>query len=59
MDVDPGFKYIDKFRGNFQWYMMESIDIISSICFKVKNENGNFVSFNRQSVTVRISIKVI
>ena len=36
MDVDPGYKYIEKFRGGIQWYMMESKDIISSICFKLK-----------------------
>ena len=24
MDVDPGYKYIEKFRGGVQWYMMES-----------------------------------
>ena len=41
MDVDPGYKYIGKFRGGVQWYMMESKDIVSSICFKLKNENGN------------------
>ena len=35
-DVDPGYKYIEKFRGGVQWYMMESKDIISSICFKLK-----------------------
>ena len=34
MDVSPGYKYIEKFRGGVQWYMMESKDIISSICFK-------------------------
>ena len=43
MDVDPGYKYIEKFHGGVQWYMMESKDIISSICFKLKNENGNLV----------------
>ena len=59
MDVDPGYKHIEKFRGGVQWYMMESKDIISSICFKLKNENGNLVSFNGQSVTFRISIKEI
>ena len=57
MDVDPGYKYIEKFRGGIQWYMMESKDIISSICFKLKNENGNLASFNGQSVTFRLSIK--
>ena len=59
MDVDPGYKYIEKFRGGVQWYMMESKDIISSICFKLKNENGNLVSFNGQSLTFRLSIKEI
>ena len=59
MDVDPGYKYIEKFRGGIQWYMMESNDIISSICFKLKNENNQIVSFNGQSVTFRLSIKEI
>ena len=59
MDVDPGYKYIEKFRGGVQWYMMESKDIISSICFKLKNENNEIVSFNGQSITFRLSIKEI
>ena len=59
MDVDPGYKYIEKFRGGVQWYMMEPKDVISSICFKLKNENNQLVSFNGQSLTFRISIKEI
>ena len=59
MDFDPGYKYIEKFRGGVQWYMMEGKDIISSVCFKSKNENGNLVSFNGQSKTFRLSIKEI
>ena len=59
MDVDPGYKYREEFHGGVQWYMMESKDIISSICFKLKNENGNLVSFNGQSVTFRLSIKKV
>ena len=59
MDVDPGYKYIEKFRGGIQWYMMESKDIISSICFKLKNENDQIVSFNGQSITSRLSIKEV
>ena len=59
MDVDPGYKYIEQFRGGVQWYIMESKDIISNICFKLKNENGNLVSFNGQSLTFRLSIKEI
>ena len=50
MDVDPGYKYIEKIRGGVQWYMMESKDIISSICFKIKNENNQLVSFNGQKL---------
>ena len=41
MDVDPGYKFIEKIRSGVQWYMMESKDIISSICFKLKNEKVN------------------
>ena len=59
MAVDPGYKYVEKFSGGVQWYMMESKDIISSICFKLKNENGNLVSFNGQSIAFRLSIKEI
>ena len=58
-DVDPGYKYIEKFLGGLQWYMMESKDIISSINFKFKSENRNLVSFNDQSVNFRLSIKEI
>ena len=59
MDVDPGYKYVEKFRGGVMWYMMESKDIISSVCFKLKNENNQIVSFNGQSITIRLSIKEI
>ena len=59
MDVDPGYKYIEKFRGGIQWYMMEIKDFISSVNLKLKNENGNLVSFNGQSVTFRLSIKEV
>ena len=59
MDVSPGYRYIEKFRGGVQWYMMESKDIISSICFKIKNENNQIVSFNGQSISFRLSIKEI
>ena len=57
MDVDPGFKYIETFRGGVEWYMMESKDIVSSICFKLKKENNQIVSFNGQSITFRLIIK--
>ena len=57
--VDPGYKYVEKFEGGVSWFMMESKDIISSICFKLKNENRDLVSFNGQSVTFNLSIKEI
>ena len=57
LDVDPGYNNIEKFHGGVQWYMMESKDIISSNCFKLKNENIQLVSLNGQSITFRLSIK--
>ena len=57
MDVDPGYKYKEKFAGGINWYMMENKDFYSSISFKLKNENNQIVSFNRQSITFRLSIK--
>ena len=59
MDVSLGCKYIEKIRGGLLWYMMESKDVISSVNFKLKNENGNLVSFNGQSVNFILSIKEI
>ena len=59
MDVDPGSKYIENLRGGVQWYMMESKDVISSIKFKLKNENNELVTFNGQSISFHLSIKEI
>ena len=59
MTVDPVSKYVENFSGGIIWYMMQSKDIISSICFKIKNENNQLVSFNGQSITFRLSIKEI
>ena len=59
MDVDPGYKFIGNFEGGVQWYMMESKDVISSICSKLKNEIGSLVSFNGQNITFRLSIEEI
>ena len=59
MDVNPGYRYIEKFRGGIQWYMIENKDFISNISVQLKNENGNLVSFNGQEVTFRLSIKEI
>ena len=57
MDVDAEYKYIEEIRGGVQWYMKQSKDIISSICFKLKIENNQIVSFNGQSKTFGLSIK--
>ena len=57
MDVDLGYKYIEKLRGGVQRFVMESKNFISSLCFKLKNENAQLVSFNGQSITFRLSIK--
>ena len=59
MTVNPGYKYVERFAGEIIWYMMEGKDIISSICFKLKNENNQLVLFNGQSITFRLSIKEI
>ena len=57
MTVSTGYKYVEKFSGGNTWYMMNSKDVISSISFKLKKENGNLVSFNGQSISFRLSIK--
>ena len=59
MTVNPGYKYVERFEGGISWYIMKNIDVISSIYFRIKNENGNLVSFNGQSITFRLSIKEI
>ena len=59
MDVDPSYEYIERIRGGVQWYMMDTEDFISSISFKLKNENSDLVSFNGQSITLRLSIKEV
>ena len=59
MDVNPGFKYFEFFRGGKQWFMVKSKDVISSIFFNLKNENGHLISFSGQSVTFRLPIKEI
>ena len=59
MTVDPGYIYRQNFSGGISWYMVQSKDIISSLCFKLKKENNQLVSFNGQSITFRLSTKEI
>ena len=42
MNVNLGYKFIENFRGGLQWYMMDTKDVISSICFKLRNENNEW-----------------
>ena len=59
MDVDQSYKYIEKFRGGIQWYMMDTKDFVSNISFNLKNEHDELVSFNGQSITFRLSFKEV
>ena len=59
MTVNPGYKYAERFAGGVVCYMMNTNDFISSINFKLKNENGELVSFNGQSLTFRLYIKEV
>ena len=59
MDVDPGYKYFEKFRGGVQWCLMESNDFILSISFKLKKEKGKLVSLSGQSNTFGLSIEEV
>ena len=58
MEVDPGHKHIENFRGQIQWYMMEIKYFISNISFEFeKIENENLVSINGRSISFRLSIR--
>ena len=57
--VNPGYKYVESFAGGSTWYMMETKDDISTSSFKLKEENNKLVSFNRQSISFRLSVKEI
>ena len=59
MDVNPGYKHIEKFRSGTQWYMMESKDFISNNSWKLKNDNRNLVSINGQPITFERSFSEV
>ena len=59
MDFEPGYRYLEKFRGRVNWYMMESKDNISLTSFTLINENNQLISFNGQRITFRLSTKEI
>ena len=52
MSVSPGFKYVCRFKGGLQWYMMESEDVISNVSFKLKNEKNQVISFNGKIIQI-------
>ena len=56
-NVNPVYKNVERFSVGIIWYMMETKDGFSRISLEVKNENGNLVPFNGQSITFRLSIK--
>ena len=56
MTVDLGYENNENFAEGISSYMKETKDLISTINFELKNENGNLVSFNGQSVTFRLPI---
>ena len=59
MDIDPGYKCIEKLRGDIQWCTMESKDFTPIFSFKLRIENGNSVCFASQSITFRLSTKEV
>ena len=59
MDVDPVLKYIEKFCEGGQWYTLHIIDFLLNIKFKLKNENNELVYFNGQSITFRLSLRLV
>ena len=59
MKVSPGYKFVNRFDGGVQWYMMESKDVISRSTFGIKNKSGNLVSFNGQSISFGLSIREV
>ena len=59
LTANPGYKYVESFAGGITWYMIETKSVISSISFRLKNENNQLVSFNGQSVSFGLSMKEI
>ena len=59
MKIDPGLKNMEKVSGCFSRYLMESKDIISSICFNLEKESIQIVSFNGQNLTFLLSVREV
>ena len=48
MDVDPSYKYKEKFRVGLHWHTMGTKDLIPKTNIRIKEEGGNLVSFDGQ-----------
>ena len=59
LTVDPGYKYVERFAGCNNCYIMNPKDFISKSSFKLKNENNELVSLSGQSITFRLSNREI
>ena len=57
MSVSPGYDIINRYDEGVPWYMMETKDVISSICFNLKNQNSQPASFSSQSISFGLTIK--
>ena len=55
MDVDPGYKHIEKFCGDLHWYIMKSKDFFQVLVLDWKIENNPIVWFIGQSRTFRLT----
>ena len=42
VEVDPGYKYNENFRGGVRWYTMESEDFVSIIGFIKRLDTTNY-----------------
>ena len=59
MDVDSGYKYVNKFRSGAQSYMMGNKYFISNVSFELENENGIIISSKGRSIMIHLSIKEV
>ena len=59
MTAARGFKYIERFSWGIQWYMLETKDTFSKISSEFKNENGDLVSSNGESISFRFSVEEV
>ena len=59
MTVNPPYKYVEKFAGGMNWYLMERKDFVSIKNFELKNESDELLLDNEQSIIFRLSIREV